>query len=380
MDFGLAYHAGQVAWSSGHPERLSTWTGTPFLAFVMAAITKAESLEVGTLVILATNLVVWAGLLFSVWSRLDGRVPSGWWWGTLLTAVVFAPAITAIFWMQLNLIVLALALGGVALTGRNDRAAGLLIGLALALKPILVLLPFVLLLRPESRRAGVWAIAVAAVLSTLGLGFLAWRAGDLSVANPVAYLAQFVTKGRGPDYACVPENYSPMGLLCRLGVPSSTALTAIVAATVLGVGWLVIRQLRNPSGAKWELFAAAGLLSPMLGPIGWAGYQVLLAPLMLLLAYQFWAERAPVFLWVNLAAVFLLTMLVWDPLESIAQTPVPLLVASYTLGQFAQYFLLLLWVQWLRMRSAARSQQVAGAASATLGRDMARGQAAKTNP
>jgi hypothetical protein len=117
----------------------------------------------------------------------------------------------------------------------------------------------------------------------------------------------------------------------------------------------------------------------MLGPIGWAGYQVLLAPLMLLLAYQFWAERAPVLLWLNLAAVFFLTMLVWDPLESIAQTPVPVLVTSYTLGQFAQYFLLLLWVQWMRMRSAARSQTVAGAASATLGRDMARGQAAKTN-
>jgi hypothetical protein len=29
-----------------------------------------------------------------------------------------------------------------------------------------------------------------------------------------------------------------------------------------------------------------------------------------------------------------------------------LLVVSYTLGQFAQYFLILLWIQWLRMRSA----------------------------
>lgn len=352
MDFGLAYHAGQEAWSGGHPERLLTWTGTPFLALVMAAITRAASLEVGTLAMLAANLVVWACLLLSVWSRLNGRVPAGWWWGTLITAAVFAPAITAIFWMQLNLIVLALALGGVALTGRSERAGGLLIGLALALKPILILLPFVLLLRRESRRAGAWAIAVAAMLSTIGLGFLAWRAGDLSVANPIAYLDQFMTKGRGLTYACVPENYSPMGLLCRFGVPSSTALTAVVAAMVLGVGWLLIRQLRDTPGAKWELFAAAGLLSPMLGPIGWAIYQVLLAPLMLLLAYQFWAERAPVFLWLNLAAVLLLTMLVWDPLESLARTPVPVLVTSYTLGQFAQYFLLLLWVQWMRMRSA----------------------------
>jgi hypothetical protein len=125
-----------------------------------------------------------------------------------------------------------------------------------------------------------------------------------------------------------------------------------VAAAVLATGWLVIRRLRDVRDAKWELFTGAGLLSPMLGPIGWAVYQVLLAPLMLLLAYQFSANRAPLFLWLNLGVVFLLTMLVWDPLESLARTPVPVLVVSYTLGQFAQYYLLLLWVQWTRMRSA----------------------------
>jgi hypothetical protein len=352
MDFGLAYHAGLLAWSSGHPEPLGTWTGTPFLGLVMAAITQVATLEAGTLVMLAANLVVWGGLLLAVWSRLQDLVPSRWWWSTLASAAVFAPAISNIFWMQPNLIVLALALGGVALMGRRNLAAGLLIGTALALKPILILLPFAFLLHRASRRAGSWAIVVAAALSAIGLGFLAWRAGDLSVANPIAYLAQFLTKGRGPDYACVPENYSPLALLCRFGVPASTTLTVAVAGVVLVAGWLVTRRLRDAPDARWELFAAAGLLSPMLGPIGWAVYQVLLAPLMLLLAYQFWTYRAPVFLWVNLGGVFLLTMLIWDPLESLALTPVPLLVVSYTLGQFAQYYLLLLWVQWMRMRSA----------------------------
>lgn len=349
MDFGLAYQAGQEAWSSGHPERLLTWTATPFLALVMAAISRAASLDLATPVMLTVNLVVWGGLLLSVWSRLLDRVPSVWWWATLAAAAVFAPAISTIFWMQPNLIVLALALGGVALMGRRDRTAGLLIGLALGLKPILILLPFALLLRGDSRRAGTWAIAVAALLSAIGLGFLAWRAGDLSVANPFAYVAQFQAKGRGPIVACVPENYSPIALLCRFGVPSSTALTIGIAGAVLVVGWFVIRRLRDAPHPRWELFAAAGLLSPMLGPIGWAIYQVLLAPLMLLLAYQFWTERAPLFLWFNLGAVFLLTILIWDPLESLARTPVPVVVVSYTLGQFAQYFLLLLWVQWMRM-------------------------------
>lgn len=352
MDFGLAYQAGQEAWSSGHPERLLTWTATPFFALVMAAVTRAAPLDVATAIMMAVNLAVWGGLLLSVWNRLVDRVPSALWWGTLVAAAVFAPAITTIFWMQPNLIVLALALGGVALADRRVRTAGLLIGLALALKPIVVLLPLALLVRRESRRAALWAIGVAAVLSVVGLGFLAWRAGDLSVANPIAYLSHFQTKGGGPIVACVPENYSPIALLCRFGVPSSTTLTIALATLVLFIGWLAVRRLRGVPDAKWDLVAVAFALSPMLGPIGWAMYQVLLAPLMLLLAYQFWAERAPIFLWLNLGFVFLLTMLIWDPIESLARTPVIVLVVSYTIGQFAQYFLLLLWFQWTRVRAA----------------------------
>lgn len=352
MDFGLAYQGGQEAWSSGHPQRVLTWTATPFFALVMAAITRAAPLEVATPVILAVNLAVWGGLLVSVWNRLLGQVPSALWWGTLVAAAVCAPAITTIFWMQPNLILLALALGGVALADRRARTAGLLIGLTLALKPIAVLLPFALLVRQESRRAALWAIGVAAVLSAIGLGFLAWRGGDLSIANPIAYVAEFGTKGTGPIVACVVQNYSPMALLCRLGVHSSTALTLGVAAVVLVLGWLAVQRLRGVPNARWDLVAVAFALSPMLGPIGWAMYQLLLAPLMLLLAYQFWAERAPTFLWLNLGLVCLMTMLVWDPLESLAQTPVMVLVVSYTIGQFAQYFLILLWFQWMRVRSA----------------------------
>jgi hypothetical protein len=352
MDFGLAYQGGQEAWSSGRPERLLTWTATPFFALVMAAVARAAPLDVATTAMMAVNLAVWGGILVGVWSRLLGRVPSTLWWGTLVAAAVFAPAITTIFWMQPNLIVLALALGGVALADRRGRTAGLLIGLALALKPIAVLLPLALLVRPETRRAALWAIGVAGVFSVIGLGFLAWRGGDLSIANPINYAGHFQTKGGGPIVACVAQNYSPMALLCRLGVHPSTALTVAVAAVVLALGWLAVQRLRGMPNASWDLVAVAFALSPMIGPIGWAMYQVLLAPLMLLLAYQFWAERAPIFLWFNLGLVFVMTMLVWDPLESLARTPVLVLVVSYTIGQFAQYFLLLLWFQWMRVRSA----------------------------
>jgi hypothetical protein len=351
MDFGLAFQAGQQAWSSGHPERIATWSGTPFYAMVMGLIARAWPLEAAAVGMLVVNLLVRGGLMLWVWNRLRGQVPTPWWWGTLAAAAVLAPGIATIFWMQPNVILLALALGGVVLVGRHDRSAGMLIGLMLAIKPVLVLLPFALLLRRETRRAALWSIVAAALLTAIGLGFLAWRAGDLSVGSPIVYAARFMTVVGRPGSVCVIQNYSPTALLCRFGVPSSTALTILINVVVLGVAGLLAYQLRDARDVRWEVFAAASLLSPMLGPIGWAAYQVLLAPLMLLLAYQFWVERAPAFLWANLGFVFLLTMLIWDPLESRFNVPVILLIVTYTVGQFAQYFLILLWVQWLRVRS-----------------------------
>jgi hypothetical protein len=348
-DFGLAYHGGAEAWASGHPERVFSWFSTPFLALLMALITRVATEQAGAHVFLGLNLLLWAGLLLTVWSRLYGRVPSRWWWGTLVAAAVFSPGISSIFWLTFNIVAFVLVLSGFVLIGRHDRLAGFLIGASLAVKPILLLVPVALLLRRESRSAGLWSIAAAAALSVAGLGFLAWRAGDWSAADPVAYLAAFAAKGRGPLAACVVQNYSPVAFLCRLGIPTPTMVTLAIAVGVGVIGWLLAQRL----GRGWELFAAACLLSPVLGPIEWQSYQLLFAPLMLLLAYQFWAERAPKRLWVYLVATFLLTELVWDPFESLAGPPVIVLVVSYSLGQFAQYALILLWLQWLRLRRPA---------------------------
>ena len=352
-DFGLAYQGGVEAWNSGHPQRLVTWTATPFLAVVMAAITRVSSVDVASPSFMAIDLIVWGALLAAVWSRMRDRVPPRFWWSTLVAAALFAPAISTIFWLQPNLIVFGLALAGFVLVGRRDPLGGFLIGLSIALKPIVILLPLALLLRRQTREAGLWAIATTAVLSFAGLGFLAWRAGDPSVFNPIDYLAGFLSKGRGPIAACVPENYSPVALLCRLGVEPSTTITIAVAAAVLLIGWLLIRHLTDSPEARWEVFAVACLLSGMLGPIDWASYGVLMAPLFLLLAYQFWRESAPPPLWIGLGLAFLLAELVWDPLESLAQTPVPVVVFSYTAGQFSQYVLLFVWARWRQLRRAS---------------------------
>ena len=298
------------------------------------------------------DVAVWAALLVAVWSRLHAVLSSRWWWTTLAAAAVFAPALTTVFWLQFNLVVLAMALGGFSLIGRRDRTAGLLIGLSMGVKPIAILLPLALLLHRSSRRAAVWSIATAAVLTGLGLAFLAWRAGDPRVLNPMAYLSGFVSKGQGPLAGCLAVNISPAGLLCRLGVPTSDWVTVAVAAGVLAAGWLLLRDLPDSPAAAWEVFAGACLLSPLLSP--WASpiYGVLEAPMFLLLVYQFSRSGAPRRLWLGLALAFLMAELVWDPLESLAGAPIPVLVFSYTLGQFSQYVLLLVWIRWRQLRRA----------------------------
>ncbi len=372
-DFGLVYRGGLEAWTSGHPQRLVYWTVTPFLTVSMATITRLASEETAARVFTAANLVIWAALLMVVWGRLDGRVPARWWWGTLITAAAFAPTIATVFWLQFNLMMLVLALGGFVLIGRHDAWAGLLIGLSIALKPILILLPLVLLIRRQSRSAGVWSIAAAGGLTIVALGFLSWRGNDLSLLNPVSYFAEFLDKAGGPMFGCVPENYSPAALLCRLGLPTSRAISVALAACVLVIAWLTVRRVPDESPPQWEVFAGAGLLSTMIGPIAWPSYWVCSVPLMLLLAYQFWVRQAPARLWVGLAIVYGLMDLVWDPLESLARTPVPIVLVSYTVGQFAQYVLLFVWLRWrLLRRGVAASTSAEGREGRPYAEDVSR--------
>lgn len=350
-DFGVAYRGGLEAWATGHPQTLTLWTGTPFLALAMGLVTRAAPEFVAARVFMALDLSVWLVLLAMVWPRLRGVMPPKLWWITLGGAALFAPAVSTIFWLQFNLVIFVLALSGFILVRRNAVAAGWLIGLSVALKPILILLPLALLWRRSSRAAGAWAIAATAVLSASGLAFLAWRAGDWRAADPIAYLEGFLRNGRAPIAACIVENYSPVALLCRLGLAPATATTAVVAAVVVVVGWLLIRRLPESQGDEWEVFAAACFFSPMLGPIDWNHYGLLMGPLYMLLAYQFWREAAPRSLWIGLATAFFFTELVWDPLSSIAGASVPLLDLLYTAGQFGQYFLLLVWIRWRQLRS-----------------------------
>lgn len=366
-DFGLAYQGGAEAWRSGHPERIESWISTPFLALAMAAVTRVAPVQVAGLLFMAANLSLWMFMLVTVWTRLQTHLPTRWWWGTLVAAGVFAPAVTTIFWLQFNLVVFALAFGGFALVGRDDRLAGVLIGLSVALKPIAVLLPFALLLRSRSRAAGIWSLASGSILTELSLAFLAWRGGDPKLLDPMGYVARLSSSGLATLWstgqpvveACWVENYSTVALLCRLGLQPSMVTSVAVGALVLLTGWLLVRRLPQSVEGDWETFAAACFLSMMVSPIEWPHYGLLMGPLFLLLTYQFCRDRASRPLWLGLAAAFLLVEFVWDPLSSLAGAPIPMEDFLYTVGQFGQYVLLLVWARWRTLEpSAVRATRI----------------------
>ncbi|HVH65296.1 MAG TPA: glycosyltransferase family 87 protein [Candidatus Acidoferrum sp.] len=352
-DFGLAYQGGLEAWATGHPMRVVTWMGTPFYAMVMALVTRTGPEFVGARVFMAINLSLWLLLLSLVWPRLRPHVSTRWWWSTLVAAGLFAPALSTIFWLQINLLVFCLALAGFFLAGRNNRLAGVLIGVSVAIKPVLILLPLALLLRRRSRTAGVWTIVAGAAATAAGFVFLAWRAQDVTVLNPFAYLADFMSKSRLDIAACIVENYSPVAALCRFGLPPATPTSAVIAVIVLAVGWFLVRDVPETDEGEWEVFAAACFLSILIGPIDWAHYGLLTGPMFLVLAYQFWRDRAPRVMWIELGAAYALAELVWDPLSTQLGASIPFEIFVYTAGQFSQYFLLLVWIRWRRLKSSA---------------------------
>lgn len=350
-DFGLAYRGGLEAWASGQPMHLDTWFGTPFYAVVMALVTRTGPEWVTARVFMAINLSLWLVLLSIVWPRLRAHVPMRWWWTTLVAAGLFAPVLSTIFWLQVNLVVFCLAVAGYVLVGRNDRLAGVLIGVSIAMKPILVLLPLALLLRHRSRIASVWTLVIAAVATSGSFFFFAWRAQDLSVINPIGYFTDFMGKTRGDVAACIVENYSPVATLCRFGLPPTTVTSVVIGVIVLAIGWLLVRDLPETPEGEWEVFAAACFLSILVGPVDWAHYGLLMGPMFLVLAYQFWCHRAPGVMWVGLGASYALAELVWDPVSTQLGASIPFEIFVYTAGQFSQYFLLLVWIRWRRLKS-----------------------------
>ncbi len=358
-DTGLAYQGGQVAWATGHPEHLLTWISTPFLGMIMALATKVMSAsQAATLVDLINALLV-IGSVGYVLYRLRARLTPVWWWVLAFALLTFGPMLSSVWWKQFNIISLVLLAGGFELIRRReDHAGGAAIGLSIAIKPLAVLLPFVLVARRETRRAGLWSFAYLIGLNVIGQVFMAWRAHSLGALNVFPILSDFAHKSQPANYwACVPENFAPGSLLCRLvGGHYWTLQHLIVWAGVALLALWVVDALRGSRAISWELFAFTCALSTMVSPIAWSHYQIMLAPLFVLLLVRFSREGASVSAWAGLAVAFVLASLMWQPYGTLigaakdvvtggTQTERALLTVEQ-FAQFAQYIVILTGVLW----------------------------------
>lgn len=386
-DTGLAYIGGQAAWATGHPEHLFSWTGTPFLAAVMAALTRVASADAVSAGVTGLNVVLVVAAVALVLRRLRVVLTPVWWWITAAGLLTFVPMMSSVWWKQFNIISLVLALTGFELLGRGrEHGAGAAIGISVAFKPLAILLPFVLLARRQTRRAGALAIAYAIGLNLGAQELMAAHAHDTSALNPVIGLQNFSDKSQpSMGYPCSsPENFAPQSLLCRLvGSNHITAQRLMVWLLLALLGGWIFRMLRNLSATAWEVFAFACAISTMVSPIAWSHYQVMLAPLFVLLLVRFTGGDTDRWMWAGLLVALVLAELVWRPygtlVDAIRLRLPPTWVANPPglaligdLSQFSQYVLLVtggLWYARHRRRPSAavdeRNPSPAGGAQAT---------------
>ncbi len=377
-DTGLAYHGGQVAWATGHPERLVSWMSTPFLGAVMALLSRVVSGRGAAALVTALNLIAWVGAVSVVLHRTRRLLAPRWWWIAAFGLLSFAPLMSSVWFKQFNPIVLVLAAAGFELVRRCRVGWGAAaIGLSVAIKPMAILLPFVMLARRGTRRAGALALAWIVGLNVAAQGLMAIWAGNLATLDPLIEVRNFINKTKPNGiFTCLPSNFAPVTLLCREtgGIQHWTLQQITVWAALLLLGAWVVAALRGRRPTSWEVFAFTCPFSVMFSSLQWTHYQIMLAPLLFLLLFRFASEGAGPGAWAGLAIAFGLASLIWAPLGgapygsifgaiqdvfgTLGRPSEPKLAEEF--AQFAQYVVLLTGVFWYLGRPVPSERTVAG--------------------
>jgi len=242
----------------------------------------------------------------------------------LALGLVSGPFLSSLRVGQFLEVTLLLAAAGLLLAARGRPAiGGLLLGAALALKPLA--LPFLAAaaLSALVRRRGRGVLPAAALLgcaAALAAGEAALPGGTREFARGLVSLTRGTrAAGSALEVLESPGNRAPLAALCRLGAPAApaqlalggTALLALLAAALRGRSRLAARPLEGAGLATLLLFLPSGLV--------WFHYYELTAPALIAapvpVAVVAWAgiafsellsARLPAFLFPEVAALLLL--------------------------------------------------------------------------
>jgi hypothetical protein len=326
----------------------------------MALLSRAVSRHHAADLVTILNLAIAVGLASIVLAALRPRLPAGWWWVAAFALVSFGPLMSTVWWKQFNLVALALAAAGFELARRGRRgAAAFVIALSVSIKPLVFLLPLVMLARRETRRVGLTAILWIVVLEVAAEAFFALRAGNLANLDPTIGPRNLIhkTSASGNLFLCTGVNFSPTSLMCQLngGFVHWTLQRVLVLMLIALLALWVAQALRGRSALSWDWFAFICVFSIMVSPLSWPHYQIMLAPLFLLVLVRLTEDGSPGE-WLGFVIAFVMASLMWEPYGNIidglrnVQEHVHTTNFLQVYAQLAQYVLLLTGAFWYARR------------------------------
>ncbi len=177
------------------------------------------------------------------------------------------------FFGQINLVLLALVVGDLALPDRI-KGKGIGIGLAAGIKLTpLIFIPYLLF----TRRLKAAAVSALTFAVTVGLGFAL-----LPHASAVYWGGEFARPGRHFHL----ENQSLNGVILRLthAGPNAHAYW-LVAAVVVGIAGLATSIAASRRGHELLGLVACGATGLLMSPVSWSHHYVYVVPALALAAY-----------------------------------------------------------------------------------------------
>ena len=164
------------------------------------------------------------------------------------------------------LLLLLTVLGWLLLKREKHIAAGIAVGLVIAIKPNFIIWAIFLLV------SGYYLTFLAAAVSSLVISLI-----PILVYGTKIYAQWLEASALQPETIIMPGNNSILGLTTRF---SSLSLGLAVSVIVV-VALLILTRLKTPTNMEQvEYVSALGILASLLAsPISWTGYTILLLPI-----------------------------------------------------------------------------------------------------
>ena len=249
---------------------------TPFAALLLAAGSGAPfaAWQAGVAVLTIGLLPVVAYLSLGLAGRPAGLARAAAAFAIAAVGLWLETVAMTLFFGQINLMLLALVVGDLALPDRI-KGKGIGIGLAAGIKLTpLIFIPYLLF----TRRVKAAAVGALTFAVTVGLGFAL-----LPHASAVYWGGKFARPGSKPFHL---DNQSLNGVILRLTHAGPDAHACwLVAAVVVGIAGLATSILASRRGYELLGLVACAATGLLVSPISWSHHYVYVVPALVLAAY-----------------------------------------------------------------------------------------------